>query len=66
MKSPGIGLPRSAKVSFNNYTPLTISLASMLKEVMHYEFRERPPPLKTVRKHKNKYWWVPPGLWAFY
>ena len=40
---------------FNNYTPLTVSPTSVLKEVMHSELRERPPPLKTAEKHKNKY-----------
>ena len=47
--------PKKRKGLFNNYTPLVVPPASVLKEVMHSELRERPPPLKTVGKHKNKY-----------
>ena len=47
--------PKKRKGLFNNYTPLTIPPASVLKEVMHSELRKRPPPLKTVGKPKNKY-----------
>ena len=45
--------PKKRKGLFNNYTPLTVPPASVLKEVMHSELREQPPPLKTVGKQKK-------------
>jgi hypothetical protein len=45
--------PKKRRGIFSNYTPLTVPPASVLKEVMHSELRERPPPLKTVAKFKT-------------
>ena len=47
--------PKKRKGILSNYTSLTVPPAAVLKEVMHSELRDCPPPLKTVEKFKNKY-----------
>jgi hypothetical protein len=40
---------------FSTYTPLTVSSATVYKEVMNSELKDRPPPLQTPRRFQNKY-----------
>jgi hypothetical protein len=46
---------KSLRGTFSNYTPLAVSPATILKEVRHSKLKDKPPPLKTVEKFKNKY-----------
>jgi hypothetical protein len=40
---------------FNTYTPLTVSPATVYKEVMNSEIRDRPPSLRNPRRFQNRY-----------
>jgi hypothetical protein len=40
---------------FNTYTPLTVSAATVYKEVMNSKIRDRPPPLRNPGRFRNYY-----------
>jgi len=44
-------LPRN---KYDDYTPLNTSRSRILREVMHTELKERPPPIKSKFKNRSK------------